>query len=639
MTEVTTNAYQAIRGFLLKYRRIMLAVIHLVLAVLANYSAFLLRFDEMLPYEQFKYFANVLPILLAVRLAFYLQGGLYKDLWRYSGISDLIKIIKSVTFGSIAFVLLVRFALGHVQYPRSIYILDWLMLILFTGSSRLLARVFREYLSRESLGKKTLIIGAGDAGEMIVRDMKNNPQYHYEPIGFIDDDLFKKGLSIHGVPIFGPRTMLREVLDKQRPEEVLVAIPSAGSRIMKEIYDDCKARQIPIKTLPSISDILDGKVTVSQIKPLALEDLLQREPITTDIPAVKEYITGKSVLVTGAGGSIGTELSRQIFAYGPSSLILFDRYENGLFYIDMELQTIAKLKKADEESGPRHAPRTPHPSQIITVVGDMRDANTLEDLFTRYKPQLVFHAAAHKHVPLMEHNPLEAVRNNIFGTRNLLESAARHQVERFVMISTDKVVNPTNVMGATKRVAEFMTMSMGGISPSIFTTVRFGNVLGSSGSVVRIFREQLKKGGPLTVTHPDIKRFFMLIPEAVQLVLIAGSSVSSGNIFVLDMGEQIKITELAENLIRLSGFVPHQDIGIEFMGLRAGEKLYEELFDISERIVPSFHEKLRTAIPSAVPSAAKLRKHISALEEIVLRNAADEVIPALQEIVPNFRRS
>ena len=269
----------------------------------------------------------------------------------------------------------------------------------------------------------------------------------------------------------------------------------------------------------------------------------------------------------------------------------------------------------------------------------MRDANTLEDLFTRYKPQLVFHAAAHKHVPLMEQNPLEAVRNNIFGTKNLLESAARHQIERFVMISTDKAVNPTNIMGATKRVAEFMTMSMDSMSPSLFTTVRFGNVLGSSGSVVRIFREQIKKGGPLTVTHPDIKRFFMLIPEAVQLVLIAGTSGNDGNIFVLDMGEQIKITDLAENLISLSGFVPHQDIRIEFTGLRPGEKLYEELFDVSEKIVPAFHEKLRVAIPYDVPSAAELQKHISTLEEIVSRNAADEVIPALQKIVPHFRRS
>ena len=640
MNQFTPNFYKAIRGFIVKNRRIMVTAIHLALVVLANYSAFLLRFDGILPYEQFRNFVVALPIVLVIRLAFYLQGGLYKDLWRYSSISDLIKIIKSVTFGSIAFILLARFVLGYVHYPRSIYILDWLLLILFTGGSRLLLRVFREYLGTESLGKKrTLIIGAGDAGEMIVRDMKNNPKFFYEPIGFIDDDPYKKGLSIHGIPIFGPRTMLKEVLEKQSPEEVLVAIPSVGSRIMKEIYEDCKGRQIPIKTLPAMSDIMDGIVTVSQIKPLALEDLLQREQVTTDIPAVKEYIIGKSVLVTGAGGSIGSELCRQIFAYGPSSLILFDRYENGLFDIDMELQTILKRKEAGKKSGLVSAPLTPQSPQVITVVGDMRDSNTLEDLFGRYKPQLVFHAAAHKHVPLMEHNPLEAVRNNIFGTRNLLESAARHKVERFVMISTDKAVNTTNVMGATKRVAEFMTMNMGSISPSLFTIVRFGNVLGSNGSVVRTFREQIKKGGPLTVTHPEIKRFFMLIPEAVQLVLISGTSGNDGNIFVLDMGEQIKITDLAENLISLSGFIPHQDIRIEFTGLRPGEKLYEELFDESERIVPAFHEKLRAAISSAVPSAAELQKHISTLEEIVSRNAADEVIPALQKVVPNFRRS
>lgn len=639
MTVITTNIYKTIKHVLVGYRRLVVTLVHLFQSVIANYLAFLLRFDGVLPKDQFLLFRNSFFMLLLIRLLFYLQGGLHKDLWRYSSIRDLVKLITSVTFGSLLFFVVQRYLLGHVGYPRSIFLLDWLLLISIAGGSRLLIRVFREYTQTELKGKRTLIIGAGDAGEMIVRDMKNNPKYYYDPIGFIDDNPYKKGLSIHGVPIFGPRTMLREVLDKQSPEEVLVAIPSAGNRIVKEIYDDCKARKIPIKILPSISDILDGKVTVSQIKPLALEDLLQREQVTTDIPAVKEYVTGKSVLVTGAGGSIGSELCRQIFAYGPSSLILFDRYENGLFYIDVELQSIAKSKEAGEKSGPVPAPLNPRLPQIITVVGDMRDANTLEDLFTRYKPQLVFHAAAHKHVPLMEYNPLEAVRNNILGTRNLLESAARHQIERFVMISTDKAVNPTNVMGATKRVAEFMTMSMGSISPSLFTTVRFGNVLGSSGSVVRIFREQLKKGGPLTVTHPDIKRFFMLIPEAVQLVLIAGTSGNDGNIFVLDMGEQIKITDLAENLISLSGFVPYQDIRIEFTGLRPGEKLYEELFDKSERIVPSFHEKLRTAIPSNIPSAAELRKHISILEEIISRNAADEVIPALQKIVPNFKRS
>ena len=365
MNKVATNTYQSIRGFIVKNRRIMVIVIHLVLAVLANYSAFLLRFDGMLPYAQFRNFVRLLPLVLAVRLVFYLQGGLHKDLWRYSSIRDLIKLIRAVTLGSLLFFVVQRYLpRTYSQYPRSIYLLDWLLLIMHRGRVPLADTCIQGIHTAESSGKRTLIIGAGDAGEMIVRDMRNNPRYEYDPIGFIDDDIYKKGLSIHGVPIFGPRTMLGEVLDEQSPEEVLVAIPSAGNRIMKEIYEDCKARQIPIKTLPSISDILDGNVTVSQIKPLALEDLLQREQVTTDIPAVKEYITGKSVLVTGAGGSIGSELCRQIFAYGPSSLILFDRHENGLFYIEMELQALAKSKEAGQKSGPVQASLTPHLPQV-----------------------------------------------------------------------------------------------------------------------------------------------------------------------------------------------------------------------------------------------------------------------------------
>jgi len=349
--------------------------------------------------------------------------------------------------------------------------------------------------------------------------------------------------------------------------------------------------------------------------------------------------------VTGAGGSIGSELCRQLIEYAPSSLIMFDRYENGLFEIDMELNGKVRGQRSEargnrsEVRGSSPSPITPHPSPVVSVVGDMRDSDTLEYLFSKHKPQIVFHAAAHKHVPLMEHNPLEAVKNNIFGTKKLAEAASKYKAENFVMISTDKAVNPTNIMGATKRVAEFLTMNMNSSSSTKFTTVRFGNVLGSNGSVVQIFKEQLKRGGPLTVTHPEIKRFFMLIPEAVQLVLIAASAGKGGEIFVLDMGEQIRITDLAENLISLSGFIPHEDIKIEFIGLRPGEKLYEELFDESEKIIPTFHEKLRSAIPLNIPPMDKLTRHISSLEQIISNNSVDELIPEIRKIVPNFKRN
>ncbi len=645
MPQITTDIYKTIKGFIVSHRRVVVILIHLIQTALANYFAFVLRFEAFLPKDQFRNFVDFLPILLIIRLGLYLQAGLYKDLWRYSSVGDLIKILKSVSLGSIIFLIIVRYVFGDTHYPRSIYVLDWLLLIMLSGGSRLFVRVFREYLQSEHSGKKTLIIGAGDAGEMIVRDMKNNPKYAYEPIGFIDDNPYKKGLSMHGVPIFGPRNMLGDVIEKQRPEEILIAMPSASHKNINEIYEICKPFKIPIKTLPGIADILDGNVSVSQIKPLSLEDLLQREPVRTDIQSVKDYIHGKSVLVTGAGGSIGSELCRQIIEYGPSALIMFDRYENGLFEIDMELGRKV-IGNRSEVIGSSPSPITHHLSPIthhplpvvVTVVGDMRDSDTLEYLFSKHKPQIVFHAAAHKHVPLMEHNPLEAVKNNIFGTKRLVEAASKYRAENFVMISTDKAVNPTNIMGATKRVAEFLTMNMNSSSSTKFTTVRFGNVLGSNGSVVHIFKEQLKRGGPLTVTHPEIKRFFMLIPEAVQLVLIAASAGKGGDIFVLDMGEQIRITDLAENLISLSGFIPYEDIKIEFIGLRPGEKLYEELFDESEKILPTFHEKLRSAIPLNIPPMDELTRHISSLEQIISDNSVDELIPEIRKIVPNFRR-
>lgn len=470
--------------------------------------------------------------------------------------------------------------------------------------------------------------------------------------------------------------MIAKFIEKYKPEEILVSMPSASSKALKEIYELCKPFNITVRKLPGLNDILLGNISVeaklgkmlidanivtesqvqealtlqqteggklgsklvelgyisektlfsflqkqysvSHIKPVSLEDLLQREPVRTDIESVKDYIEGKSVMVTGAGGTIGSELCRQIIDYRPSKLILLDRYENTLMHIDIELRM--RTQKTD----------------IFTVIGDIQDAINLEHLFSKHKPQIIFHAAAYKHVPLMEYNPIEAIKNNIFGTKNLLEAASRHNVASFVMISTDKAVNPRSIMGATKRVAELLTMSMNFQNTSKFTTVRFGNVLGSNGSVVPIFEKQIKQGGPVTVTHPEIKRFFMVIPEAIQLVLIAAAAGKGGEIFVLDMGEQIKIIDLAENLIRLSGFIPHKDIKIDYTGLRPGEKLYEELFDESEMIVSTFHEKLRIAIPE-IPSIDDFNKHILELERIVLKNAVDEVVPAVQKIVPSFR--
>ena len=673
---ISADIYQRIRDCVVKNRRAILTLVFLLQATLANYLAFLIRFDSAISPFYLDKFVVYLPVLLAIRLAFFFMAGLHKGLWRYASISDLMKIMKSTTLGSIVFLLTIHYLIEDMDYPRSIFVLDWLLFLIISGGNRLLIRAFKEYMSVESSHKRILVVGANDAGEMLVREMRNNQNHSYEPIGFIDEDVYKKGLTIHGVPILGPRSMIPEIITKYRPDEILISVSTDAQMIIREIYELCKPFNLPIKKLPGINDLLDGNISIaaklgqrlvsanlvtetqvqealalqkqeggrlgaklvklgyiteekifsflskqysiSHMKPISLEDLLMREPVKTDITSVRQFISGKCVLVTGAGGSIGSELSRQILKYDPSHLVLFDRYENSTYEVDLEL-------RAEQRD-----------TRISTIIGDVQDTLYTDHVFSRHKPQIIFHAAAFKHVPLMEDNPIEAVKNNIFGTYNLLKASARHCAESFVQISTDKAVNPTSIMGATKRVAEFLAVNMNSSCRTKFTTVRFGNVLGTNGSVVPIFKEQLKKGGPLTVTHPEIKRFFMLIPEAVQLVLIAAASGNGGEIFVLDMGEPIKIVDLAENFIRLSGFIPHKEVKLTFTGLRPGEKLYEDLFDETERIIPTSHNKLMIAVPEA-PSSSSLANHMRDLEDIVRGYSVDHVVPKLQEIIPNFR--
>jgi FlaA1/EpsC-like NDP-sugar epimerase len=603
-------------------------------------------------------------------------------MWGYSSVGDLIKVLKSVTIGSAIFFVVVRYIISSTAFPLSIYILDWMLLIIISGGSRLSIRVFREYLSSKPFDKKILIVGAGDASDIILRDIRSNRKSSYEPIGFIDDDPQKKGFRIHGVPILGPIKLMPKFIDELKPDEILVT--TASTENLRQIYEICKPYNIAIKKLPELNDILSGNYAIakklgqhlieanlvteekvqealslqkkeggrlgskliklgyiseeklvsflnkqfgiSHMKPISLEDLLQREPVKTNIQSVRKFIENKSVLVTGAGGSIGSELCRQIIKYNPVNIILFERYENNLFKIDQELQEIKNNATNGEAS-----------VTIIPLIGDMTDVKSLEYIFSKHKPQIIFHAAAHKHVPLMEYNPIEAVKNNIIGTRNLLNISSESNVDNFVMVSTDKAVNPTSIMGATKRVAEFLTMTKNSSSTTKFTTVRFGNVLGSNGSVLKTFEKQLKNGGPITVTHPDINRYFMLISEAVQLVLLAASTGNGGEIFVLNMGEAIKIGDLAENVIRLSGFIPNKEIKIKYTGLRPGEKLYEELFDSTEEIVPSDSTKFKIAIPQ-LPSYERLFKYISELERIVELNDIDKVVPTIQKIVSNFNR-
>ena len=667
--------YRLFGKYIMENRHYFVILLFLLQAAFSNYIAFIIISDAVLSEENFRMYINYLPFLLFVRLAFFAIEGLYKGLWKYAGTSDLLKIIKSTTLSSIVFLLVAGYFISDGNYPRSVIILDWMMTIILSGGTRLFIRIFREYTVLEPGRKKILIVGAGDAGEMIVREMKSSKKHMYEPIGFVDDRQ-TPGRTIHGVPILGSCRSIPEIMNTLSPDEIFISVSHEMHRTIQEIYELCKPFNVPIKKLPGMNDLLDGNVSVgaklgqrllnadlvtrkdirealelqekeggrlgsklvklghiseerllsflnkhygiSNMKPISLEDLLQRECVQTDNTSVRAFVKGKSVIVTGAGGSIGSELCRQIIKYEPLHLLLIDRYENSLYEVDIELRNAA--------NGVR----------MTSIVADIQDRASLEHVFSKHSPQVVFHAAAYKHVPLMEQSPVEAVKNNILGTRNILDISSRYAAETFVLVSTDKAVNPTSVMGATKRIAEFLTLHMNEGSQTRFSTVRFGNVLGSNGSVVPIFKEQLKNGGPLTVTHPEIERFFMLIPEAVQLVLIAAASGRGGELFVLDMGNPVKIVDFAENFIRLSGFIPHKEIKIKFTGLRPGEKLYEELFDKTEKRLPTAHCKLMTAIPE-IPPLHLLNRYLSELEQAVLSHNLENVESIIGKIVPNFR--
>ncbi len=559
------------------YRRLLAVVLHLALWTGAFLLAFVLRFDTQVPRAYWPLIAVWLPVAMALRTIVYFFFQLFHGMWRYTGSRDLVSLAKAATVSTVLFVLVVHFV-GPGGFPRSVFIIDWLLSIFAVGGLRFGIRTLREFTAgtphTNGDRHKILIVGAGDGGEMLVREVRKTYTSRYEPVGFVDDNTAKVGAHIHGVPVLGPIAMVPALVRQHGIDEVIVAIPSAKSKEMRRIVELCGASGARIRTIPGVDSLIDGRVTVSQIRSVAIEDLLGRDPIQLDVEAISDYVRDNVVLVTGAGGSIGSEICRQVSKYRPTKLILVEQAENNLFNIHRELRE----KFPDVTVLPR--------------IADITDVARIEQLFVTHRPSVVFHAAAHKHVPMMEWNPGEAIKNNIFGTRTLADLSNAYGVHQFVMISTDKAVNPTSIMGVSKRVAEIYIQALSQRSMTRFITVRFGNVLGSAGSVVPIFQEQIARGGPVMVTHPDMKRYFMTIPEASQLVMQAGAMGKGGEIFVLDMGAPVKIVDLARDLITLSGLRPGEDIEIQFSGVRPGEKLYEELTADSENADKTRHPKI-----------------------------------------------
>ena len=610
-----------LKSLLLKYRRVLVVGLHLALIAGANYAAFWLRFDGKIPPEEASYAWQMLPWLLVVRLITFIPFGLYQGLWRYAGIWDLRNIIFAVLSSTVAFYALVHRGFGLEFYPRSIFIIDALVLISMMGGVRMTRRLYQEIPSLKPR-KRVLIYGAGDAGEMILRDMKNHASiYKYTPIGFLDDDSQKIGQHIHGVPVLGSRKHLEQVIVKKRPQGVIIAMPSAKRETIRDLVKALEKHDVEIKTLPNLREIKDGNVNLGQTRNISSEDLLDRVPVGVDIEPIRQLIKNKRILVTGAAGSIGSEICRQIAAYDPETLVLLDKSEGGLYTIDTELaQKYPDLKK-------------------VAALVDIKHVTPLREVFKQYSPEIVLHAAAHKHVPMMEFHPEEAVLNNVVGTSRLSHVAIEYRVKKFLLISTDKAVNPTNVMGATKRLAELYIDALEcnvRNNDTVFSAVRFGNVLGSSGSVLPLFRKQIENGGPVTVTHPEITRYFMTIPEAVQLVLRSVTLAEGGEIFVLDMGQPVKLLDMARNLIRSSGLVPDKDIAIKFVGLRPGEKLHEELVGPDESVQPTAAEKILKIRPSFHINPLALLERIHEMEKLAIAGASKTLLEILREIVSNF---
>ncbi len=567
------------------------------LVAAAWYLAFWFRFENgfdsplLAGYERL--FDRTIWMVVPIKLAVFILFGLYSHWWRYVSLRDMWTVLRGAAFGCLVAELAVYLVhpVHGFRVPRSVFALDLLFTLAFLAGARLLARTVLERPGPRRLvarGREALIVGAGDAGQLIVREMLRNPALGYTPIGLIDDDPRKRNLRLHGIRVIGTTAQLPSLLEDVSPDEVIIAIPSASGEARQRVVTACRDGGVPVKTLPSVYELISGDHYLArQLREVQVEDILGREPVKLDVESVAGYLAGQTVLVTGAGGSIGSELCRQIATVQPGRILLVEHAENALFEIERELVHERRF------------------SAVVPVLADVKNRTKMTQVFERYRPTVVFHAAAYKHVPLMEANPLEAVRNNVLGTRVIADVSAEQGVETFVLVSTDKAVNPKNVLGQTKLLCEWLVHDAA-LRPGVetrFLSVRFGNVLASSGSVIPLFRRQIARGGPVTVTSPEMTRYFMTIPEAAQLIVQAGAIGESGDVFVLDMGEPVKIVDLATNMIRLSGQEPGRDIRIDFVGVRPGEKLHEELWAAGEEAVPTSHPKIFRASAQNVDSA------------------------------------
>jgi len=605
----------------IRQRVVVKFLLHLAIFFLAYSLAYVVRFDFTVPPQFVSILWKTIPVLLVAKALGFLAFGLFHGWWRYVSIRDILPIAAGCTLGSLILAAAVSVLWGAYYVPRSIYFLDWANTLMLVLGIRYMVRTGRETLGRKrgENDRRVLVVGAGSAGQMIVREIRENPGLGMIEVGFVDDNKAKQGTRIDGLPVMGGHSDIPELCEKHRIDEIVIAIPSAPPSHLRHILEHCRDVKAKARILPGIGDLIDGKVSVGALRNVDLEDLLGRDPVEIDLDLLHRRITGHTVMVTGAAGSIGSELCRQIARLSPGRLVLFEIAETPLF--DLEMAVREKYPTLD----------------LVPVIGDVRDRARVEEVVRSYRPAIIYHAAAYKHVPVMEMNPVEAVKTNVLGTRIAAEAAARFGVERFVLVSTDKAVRPTNVMGATKRVAELVIHNLNGEGrKTVFVAVRFGNVLGSVGSVIPIFRKQLATTGKLTVTNAEASRYFMLLQEAAGLILQAGAMGEGGEVFVLDMGEPVRIVDLAKNLIRLSGKELGVDAEIVYTGLRPGEKLHEELIVEGEDVSRTSHPKVMMLIGSEKMPPSWVRQ----LEELIRLAAAGNrfgVVEKLDTLVKGYR--